>query len=79
MKDNVIDGSAFTIPASVTEISEKFTGCKSLTNIKVHRNNPVYTSVDGVLFNKDMSRLILFPEGRGGDYIIPASVETIGG
>ena len=71
--------TSFTIPASVTENNEKFSGCTSLTYIKVHPQNPVYKSVDGVLFSKNMSRLKVYPRGRKGDYIIPNSVEVIEG
>jgi len=48
-----------------------------LTNITVHPDNPVYTSRDGVLFNKDMTELVYYPQGRQGNYVIPASVRKI--
>ncbi|MDR1155639.1 MAG: leucine-rich repeat domain-containing protein, partial [Bacteroidales bacterium] len=65
---------------SVTSIgSSAFFGCSSLTAINVDANNPGYTSVDGVLFNKSQSELIQYPAGKtGNDYTIPHSVESIG-
>ena len=46
----------------------------------VDKNNDYYTTVDSVLFTKDMSRLIQYPIGRTEkSYTIPAGVETIGG
>jgi hypothetical protein len=37
-----------------------------------------YESDNGVLFNKDKTELIAFPNGRKGDYVIPNSVVEIG-
>ena len=43
-----------TIPSSVTEIGEgAFYGCTGLKSITVDKNNKNYTSVEGVLFNKN--------------------------
>ena len=39
--------------------------------------NPVYASVDGVVFSKDLSILHYFPTGRGGSYTVPSFVERI--
>ena len=53
------------IPKSVTEIgSGVFDGCISLSEITVDVDNPDYTSIDGVLYNKDVSRMIAYPEGK---------------
>ena len=40
-------------------------------------NNPNLSSVDGVIFNKDQTKLVLYPRGRQGVYVIPNSVTTI--
>jgi hypothetical protein len=40
--------------------------------------NPVYSSLDGVLFNKAQTILHIFPPGRGGSYVIPNSVTNTG-
>ena len=40
--------------------------------------NKNYTSVDGVLFTKNMDQLVCFPGGMGGDYVIPDGVAIIG-
>ncbi|MGN0606746.1 MAG: leucine-rich repeat protein [Oscillospiraceae bacterium] len=67
-----------TIPDSVTSIKyTAFNYCNNLTNIIVNNNNN-YTSIDGILFNKDKSSLIKYPAGKKNtDYIIPDSVTSI--
>lgn len=68
-----------TIPASVTSIgSGAFASCSSLQGIQVAAGNKNYTSVDGVLFTKNMDQLVCFPGGMGGDYVIPDGVAIIG-
>ena len=45
--------------------------------VYVDENNPYFCSVDGVLYNKDMSVLIWCPSGKTGRYEIPNSVKAI--
>lgn len=68
-----------TIPDSVTFIGDTaFEYCNSMTGITVSPNNPVYTSVDGVLFSKDKTTLICYPAGRSAkSYHIPNGTKTI--
>lgn len=54
-----------------------WSGEQSFTHITVDENNPVYSSVDGILFNKDMSELINATYASGS-YTVPQSVERIG-
>ena len=72
--------TSITIPDSVTSIGDwAFSGCKSLTAIDVEVGNNNYTSVDGVLFNKDKTELICYPAGKTDkSYNIPDSVTSIG-
>jgi hypothetical protein len=68
-----------TIPASVTNIGPSpFVGCSGLVAITVDTNNPAYASLDGVLFNKNLTTLIEYPAGQAGSYTIPNSVINIG-
>jgi hypothetical protein len=68
-----------TIPNSVTSIGERaFYYCPSLTTITVDALNPVYSSVDGVLFKNGQTTLIQYPMAKGGSYLIPDSVTSIG-
>jgi hypothetical protein len=68
-----------TIPDSVTSIGDyAFSGCSGLTSIEVGKGNTKYTSEDGVLFDKNKTRLIQLPAGKSGHYTIPDSVTSIG-
>lgn len=68
-----------TIGSGVTSIGTwAFHECTSLANITVSALNSVYSSLDGILFNKDQTTLILCPEGRAGTYTIPDHVVSIG-
>ena len=67
------------IPATVTSIgSRAFLSCPSLIAITVDSLNPVYSSLNGVLFDVSRSTLLQFPGGLGGSYTIPATVTNIG-
>ena len=68
------------IPDSVTSIgSDAFLCCSSLTTIEVSNYNENYSSTDGILFNKDKSKLITYPAGKPNEtYEIPDSVTGIG-
>jgi hypothetical protein len=68
------------IPDSMTNIGElAFYNCNSLTRFSVASNNPNYSDIDGVLFNKDQTTLIQYPANRSGESCsIPDSVTSIG-
>ena len=67
-----------TIGKGVTELAvDAFHGCSNLTDIKVDANNTTYCSVDGVIYSKDITALILCPAGRTS-ITIPDSVKNIG-
>jgi hypothetical protein len=72
--------NTYTIPSSVTSIGDyAFSRCSSLTSIAVDSQNPAYSSVDGVLFNKDITHLVTYPPGKQkSTYTIPSSVISIG-
>ncbi len=68
-----------TLGKSVSEIGAwTFAYCGSLTAIFVDTDNENYTSVDGVLYSKDMTALISYPANKAGDsYSIPEGVTRI--
>jgi hypothetical protein len=57
--------------------NDAFAGCPALRSIDVDEDNLTYRSIDGVLFKKDKSILILYPQGKQGPYTIPSSVTNI--
>ena len=70
--------TSVNIPESCTSIvGNPFQQCESLEEIVVDENNPNYSSMDGVLYDKYMSTLIAFP-GKKNSIDIPSSVTTIG-
>ncbi|MDR1674437.1 MAG: leucine-rich repeat protein [Oscillospiraceae bacterium] len=67
------------IPDSVTYIGyAAFVYSKNLTSINVSENNSVYSSIGGVLFNKNQTELICYPNGKTGEYTVPNGVTDIG-
>lgn len=78
-----IDGTAekIHIPATIEYISAEnpFAPCLKLTEITVDAKNENYCTVDGVLFTKDMKKLVCYPPNKSGtSYTIPAGVEQLG-
>lgn len=69
--------SFISVPESVTIINGNFSDNTSLKNIYVNRMNPAYTDVDGVLFDKEIKKLHVYPAGRIGSYSIPSGVTQI--
>ena len=67
------------IPQSVTSIYyTAFDNCTSLESFTVDENNTAYSSADGVLFNKDQTILMQYPQGNTNtSYRIPESVTSI--
>lgn len=68
----------YDIPASVTLIEGGAFNGTGLERINVDSANEYYCDVDGVLFDKQMTTILLYPDQRGPTYIIPDGVTTIG-
>lgn len=80
--DNTFAGcsklTSVTIPGSVTTISNSaFGDCEGLQNIIVDEANPDYCSIDGVLYDKNLTTLICCP-AKKESLTIPESVTTFG-
>lgn len=81
-----IEQSAFTFCSGITSIDipqsvsfiEYFTfnRCNSLLEINVSDQNSYYTSIDGVLYDKDVKEIISFPGGKTS-VTIPESISII--
>jgi len=53
------------------------TNCQALRSIEADPDNPYFTSVDGVLYSRDMTRLVLCPNMNSERFAIPESVTAI--
>ncbi len=78
-KERLIPKEIF-IPSGVTGIDEQaFENCPNLTAIHADNASQGYASEDGVLFNKEKTKLVRYPEGKkDSQYRIPSSVKEIG-
>ncbi len=66
-----------TIPNSVTNAIINYVRCPNLETIVVASDNPNYSSIDGVLFDKEGTTLLRCPMGKQGTYTIPSNVTSI--
>lgn len=73
-----INLKSIDIPDNVTDIKDdSFWYCSNLKRIDVGSNNPVYTSQNGILYDKKMTKLILCPAGKT-DFEINKGITSIG-
>lgn len=67
------------LPASLSYVADfAFANCSKLRSIYVPENNENFTSIDGVLFDKDCSWLIHYPAAKSDiSYAVPVGVQFI--
>jgi len=51
--------------------------CKKLSRLEVSANSPYYSSLDGVLYNKEQTKAICFPLDMQNDIHIPSTIKEI--
>ena len=75
-----IDLKKIELPAGLCGVDgNAFIECLSLKEIRVDINNVnFYSDAQGVLYNKDQTKLIKVPAAISGDFVIPESVDSIG-
>ena len=73
------------IPDSVLQLDDPneegylFSGNGALKNINVSEDNPVYSSENGILYNKDKTKLLVYPMNKiGTEFEVPDYVKEIG-
>jgi hypothetical protein len=76
---NNVNVVSVSIPASTGQIRNgAFAGCLNLTAINVAPENERFSSIDGVLLNRNQTTILLYPAGKSGSsYTIPDSVTRI--
>lgn len=74
--DSIVEVS---VPATVIELGNSvFEGCTHLERIDVDESSSTYCSIDGVLFDKDATVLMIYPSGKpDAFYSVPDSVTTL--
>ena len=79
------DGAFYTsrleslkIPASVETIGSGIVDyCSFLTTITVSEDNAIYSSSDGIVYDKSQTRLVIVPPGISGEHTIPNTVTEL--
>lgn len=68
------------IPSTLDVEGKYFASLPNLEEVAVSDENPYLCTVDGVLYDKEMKKLILYPRGKTDrEYVIPDSIECISG
>ena len=68
-----------TIPATVTSIADgAFKALSSLATIQLATDNTSFIAEDNVLYNKEVTKILCFPQLRAGDYTMPATITEMG-
>ncbi len=66
------------LPATITSVTAAaFSGCSQLDTISVAADNAKYATENGVLYNKDKTELLCYPQNKANDYYIVPSNVTI--
>lgn len=69
---------SLNIPYGVMEIADRALDyCPELTSINVDDGNERFSSVDGILYSKDMTQLIRCPGAKTGEVTVPDGVKSI--
>lgn len=69
---------SITLPASLNHLGNGVFSNGNIYAINVDESNSTYASVDGVVFSKDLTTLLVYPKGKLNSYVIPETVTAIG-
>ena len=70
--------SSVVFPATLVTFEEpNFERCYTMKEILVAQNNPSFSSINGILYNKAQTKLIYVPAAMEGDFVIPDSVTAL--
>ncbi len=71
--------TSVSIPATLTDLGEApFASCIKLTSITVAEDNPAYSVIDGLLYNKTATTLFACPGAKEGAITVKDGVTIIG-
>jgi serine/threonine protein kinase len=66
------------LPASVTHFSNAVYQCPTFVSIRVDPANQVFTSIDGMLYDKQVTAILRCPEGRAKPVVLPSKIHHVG-
>lgn len=77
--DNCPNLTSVSIRKNIKSIdSGAFRNCRNLSKINVSDGNPYFSSLNGVLFNKDFTSIVCYPQNKTeSEYSLPDSVVSI--
>ena len=71
--------TSISFPKTISYIEGSYLGnLNNLEAIIVDSENPNFTTIDGVLYNKEITNVLAFPCKRGGVYRVPATITEFG-
>ena len=77
--DNGTEIETVTLPKTMTRLQfHEYYEFQTIKSYIVDPENEKYTAVDGVLYSKDMTKLVLYPPAKEGEFTVPESVTEIG-
>lgn len=70
--------TSITIPSKIKDFpTNNLQDCKELSAIGVDKDNKFYKSIDGILYDYDVTEVLLCPRAKSGKVIIPNTVKRI--
>lgn len=70
--------TSITIPSQIDDFpTDNLQECNNLPSIGVDKNNTSYKSIEGILYNYDVTEILLCPRAKSGKVIIPNTVKRI--
>lgn len=77
--DGCVNAKSLSFSSTVAEPTvDNYAKLKSITEFKVNTNNPKMTAVSGVLYSKDKTRLLAYPQAKTTKtFTIPEKVKSV--
>ena len=77
--DNCTSLISIELPDNAIISSSTFRGCKNLSKIVLSDTNNNYIVKNGILYNKNITRILCYPAGiKDTEFFVPDTVKTIG-
>ena len=69
--------SILNLPKSTIKVENETFYNSYFSQINVDSNNEMYSSIDGVLYDKNITQILSFPAKKTGKYTVPSTISTI--